>query len=198
MVRSGTELLDAVLESLQRLQDKLHGETPLAPFLWNLDQGEKTGRPKSEDRLSDFVLHHLQQNLPTLVINREVQVRNLKEHGIGERTDLRIEATSQQGKPLVVIIETKGCWNGELETAMQDQLRDRYMIPTHANGGIYLVGWFYCDRWQNSPKKREYQKIGSKEVLQKRLEEQAQSFSNHSVQIRSFVLDATYPNGQAA
>jgi len=89
LARSSAELMDAVLISLQRLQERLHGKTPMAPFLWNLSGNGDAGRPKSEDRMSDFIQDHLQRDLPTFVIDREVQVRNLKEHGIGERTDLR-------------------------------------------------------------------------------------------------------------
>lgn len=101
--------MGAVLMSLQNLQKKLHGQTLLAPFLWDLSDNGKSGRPKSEDRLSDFIKHHLENDLPAFVIDREVQIRNLKEHGIGERTDLKIEAKDQEGRSAAVIIESKGC-----------------------------------------------------------------------------------------
>ncbi|NOX75198.1 MAG: hypothetical protein GXP17_00955, partial [Gammaproteobacteria bacterium] len=92
LARSSNELMEAVVFSLQRLQKKLHGQTPLAPFLWNIFENGNSGRPKSEDRFSDFIKHHLEIDLPTFVIDREVQIENLREHGIGKRTDLKIEA----------------------------------------------------------------------------------------------------------
>lgn len=188
LVRNAEELAEAVIASLLRLQGKLKGETPLAPFLWNLDDNENQGRPKSEDRMSDFVLHHLRADLPLLVVNREVQVQNLKETGIGERVDLKVETRDASGNPMTLIVESKGCWNDGLLTAMEQQLHDRYMKQTHADAGIYLVGWFACDRWKAGPKKTACQKHTSLDALREKLIRQASNLSC----VRVFVLDATY------
>lgn len=189
LARSSAELMDAVLISLQRLQERLHGKTPMAPFLWNLSGNGDAGRPKSEDRMSDFIQDHLQWDLPTFVIDREVQVRNLKERGIGERTDLKIETKDQDGRSISVIIENKGCWNKELMTAMQSQLYDRYLKLTGEACGIYLVGWFMCGRWDS---KSDCVFKHTKEALLAELIEQANSISSDKERLTAFVLDATY------
>lgn len=189
LARSSAELMEAVLVSLHRLQEKLHGQTPLAPFLWNLSGNGDTGRPKSEDRLTDFVKFFLEIDLPTFVIDREVQIRNLKEHGIGERTDLKIEAKDQDGRSISVIIESKGCWNPELMTAMQSQLHDRYLKLDGEACGIYLVGWFLCDRWDS---KSDYAFKGTKGELHAELAKQASSIPSEGRRLSAFVLDATY------
>lgn len=188
LVRNADELAEAVMASLRRFQAKLKGETPLAPFLWNMDDKENQGRPKGEDRMSDFVLHHLRDDLPLLVVNREVQVQNLNETGIGERVDLKVETRDAEGNPLTLIVESKGCWNKELLTAMESQLHDRYMKQTHAEVGIYLVGWFVCERWKNGPKKAACQKHASLDALRETLIRQASNLSG----VRVFVLDAIY------
>jgi hypothetical protein len=162
LARNSSELKDAVLLSLQRLQEKLHSQTPLAPFLWDLSDNGKYGRPKSEDRLTDFLKHHLEGDLPTFVIDREAQIRNLKEHGIGERTDLKIEAKDRDGRSISVIIESKGCWNDELMTAIQSQLYGRYLKLAGDACGIYLVGWFRSERWEG---KKDCLFKGTKEEL---------------------------------
>ncbi len=188
LARSSAELMAAVLVSLQRLQQKLHGQTPLAPFLWDLADNGKSGRPKSEDRLSDFVKHHLECDLPTFVIDREVQIQNLKEHGIGERTDLKIEAKDAEGRSLSVIIESKGCWNKELMTAMESQLAERYLKLAAESCGIYLVGWFRCERLAD-----KYCVFpGTKEELSTTLNGQAQELSKGRGNLSAFVLDASY------
>jgi len=189
LARSSAELMDAVLVSLHRFQKKLHGQTPLAPFLWNLSGNGDTGRHKSEDRLTDFVKFFLEMDLPTFVIDREVQIRNLNERGMGERTDLKIEAKDRDGRPISVIIESKGCWNKELMTAMQSQLHDRYLKLAGEACGIYLVGWFLCDRWDS---KSDCAFKGTREELLTELTEQANALSGDEGRLSAFVLDATY------
>ncbi|SCX37435.1 NACHT domain-containing NTPase [Nitrosospira sp. Nsp1] len=191
LARSSAELKVAVLGSLERLQEKLHGQTPLAPFLWDLSDNGKSGRPKSEDRVTDFVKFFLERDLPTFVIDREVQIRNLKEHGIGERTDLKVEAKNKDGRSISVIIENKGCWNKELLTAMQNQLSDRYLKLASEACGIYLVGWFHCDRWKRNSNSNCIFK-GSKEELLAKLNIQINSRSEDKGKLSVFVLDATY------
>lgn len=189
LARSSAELMEAVLVSLQRLQEKLQGQTPLAPFLWDLSDNGNSGRPKSEDRLTDFLKYFLEWDLPTFVIDREVQIRNLKEHGIGERTDLKIEAKDPEGRSLSVIIESKGCWNKELLTAMKAQLAERYLQLADGACGIYLVGWFRCDRWEG---KTDCVFKGTKEDLIAELNSQAETLIHGKGNLSALVLDVTY------
>jgi hypothetical protein len=189
LARSSIELMDAVLTSLRRFQEKLHGQTPLAPFLWDLVDNGTSGRPKHEDRLTDFVKFFLERDLPTFVIDREVQIRNLKEHGMGERTDLKIEAKDQDGRSLSVIIENKGCWHKELLTAMQTQLIGRYLKLAPEACGIYLVGWFHCDRWRG---KKSCVFKGAKEELLTHFNKELSSPLYNDGRVSIFVYDATY------
>jgi hypothetical protein len=194
LVRNEAELSEAVLASLARLQRLLQGDTPLAPFLWNVEQDQRSGTPKSEDRLSDFVLHHLRRDLPGSVIDREVQVRNLRESGIGERTDLKVETRAADGSPLLVIIETKGCWNPGLMSDLEGQLKKRYLQAHGTAHGIYLVGWFGCDFWVDCKQKRAcLRHAQSAAALQSALESQARRVSDETSRIVALVLDATHP-----
>lgn len=194
-VRDGDELMDAVWASLTELQTLLQGDNPLAPFLWNVVEDQRSGRPKSEDRLSDFVLQHLRRDLPTAVIDREVQVRNIRENGIPERYDIKIEAFAEGLSPIVLIIETKGCWNNELTTAMQSQLKERYLRRLGAGHGLYLVGWYACDFWQGQDdKRRRCERAASDPAdLQVKLSALAVSHSDQEFRLRAFVLDVHHP-----
>jgi hypothetical protein len=58
---------------------------------------------------------------------------------------------------IVAVIETKGCWNAELFTAIETQLCNDYPRRLGAPLGIYWVGWFYKAKWDenDSRKKRD-------------------------------------------
>jgi hypothetical protein len=71
---------------------------------------------------------------------------------VGQRTYILINAVrrrpdGQSFDPITAVIETKGCWNGELFTALEAQLFSDYMIWLRAQAGIYLVGWFDTAQW---------------------------------------------------
>jgi hypothetical protein len=86
-----------------------------------------------------------------IVIGREVQLR------LGQRTDIHISAVPREQasslENITVVIENKGCWNNEVHTAVDGQLVGDYLRPNGLTHGIYLVGWFVCDKWDNSQNK---------------------------------------------
>lgn len=143
LVRNDDELLCVIIASLETLHERLHGWNGLVRSLW--DEGPSP-RPKEEDFLSDFVRDHLERDLPGIVAQREVQVRRPKPKGSGERTDILVIAKTADARVMqataAVVIETKGCWHKELHTAMEYQLKQRYLIDSGHRRGLYLVGWF--------------------------------------------------------
>ncbi|GAB2650113.1 hypothetical protein GCM10027169_15800 [Gordonia jinhuaensis] len=122
-IRTALDLRSATVAALGDVQAALQGDTPEAPLLWDT----YSKRPKSEDEISDYLRNRLQVILEGAVVNREVQVRNNREHGIGERTDLRIDAIGPDATagPIVLPIEVKGCWHDDLEVAWEEQLLNR-------------------------------------------------------------------------
>jgi hypothetical protein len=179
LIRSESEMLEAILESLQRFQQELSGETPIAPFLWE----EITHKPKNENRLSDFVKQHLTKDLNRrgIIVNREVEIYNWPGRGRGDSTDMLIQAISPEKEVLTVVLETKGCWNRELLTAMDTQLKQKYLLGANHRCGIYLAGWFgdrYCKR------------RGFKE-LSRILVQQAKRLSLDGIMIKACTLDGS-------
>jgi hypothetical protein len=147
LVRDAPELLRLVVESLGRLQARLTtGWNPIARALWN--EGDSP-RPKDESFFSDLVCDHLNRDLKGIAAHREVEARNRRGRGLGDRTDILVTATpterSAVSAPVHVVVESKGCWNGKLKTAMRDQLKGQYLIDEGHRCGLYLVGWFKCD-----------------------------------------------------
>lgn len=204
-VRSGEELLSVLEESLKRLQVKLKGNNPTAFFLWDKQEEKKQGdaspgpkkrqkanvlyRHKDENSLSDFVKMHLEYDLKEtgIIINREVEIRRSTGAEDGERTDIHIQAWSGKPEeaPITVILETKGCWNDELDDAMETQLKNRYLSDSKNSYGLFLIGWFYGKHFKAPAKHRD------RDAFDRRFVEQASRLSDNAVTIKSFVIDCS-------
>jgi hypothetical protein len=199
LVQSGEQLLSILIESLQRLESKLQGETPAAIDLWNqLNKINKTTFwPKDENDFTNYVKRHFDEDLKGrgIIVNREVEIRRSMGGAQGERTDIQVDAVLFGGNgrdhdTITVIIEVKGCWHNELMTAMGTQLKDRYLNDNQCRHGLYLIGWFNCDQWDRNDRRfRKVQRL-QKIELERILEGQAAFLSNDEVLLRPFVINA--------
>lgn len=203
LVNSPDELIDIVLDSIEVLETKLQKrEQPQAIELWNekrlteLINGKRKitfiSSPKDEGCLSDKIKIHLQEDLVNtgVVVNREVEIKR------GSETDIHISAFSKdelgRSKDLMkVTIEVKGCWNDELDTAMESQLVGKYLTGAECNRGIYLIGWFMCDRWndQTDSRLKKSPKIDIEKAKEKYSNQAKELSSKNSVRVESVVLD---------
>lgn len=195
LVQSGEQLLDVVIESLRRLEEKLHGETPAAVDLWN-EVKPGVYRPVTENDLSNYVKRHFDYDLKErgIIANREVQIRQSEGTFRGQNTDILIDALTRDARgevfdQITLIVETKGCWNRGLDQAMDTQLKDRYLKDNQSQFGLYLVGWFSCAQWDDrDPRKKICAKTTKAEAL-RNLENQAATLSRGGAALRAFVLD---------
>lgn len=202
LVNGADQLLDVVVESLDRLNQKLQGETPSAIFLWNQWKQEKQilFRPKDEQELSDYIKSHLEEDLKQrgVIAKREVEIR--RRHGdegvaaLGERLDLQVDALVRLANREIydcvsVIIEVKGCWNKYLDTAMQTQLVGRYLKDNSCQHGLYLVGWFNCKQWDRKDS-RKPPKLSIEDARQ-RFETQAVGLSEQGIKVKAVVLNTS-------
>jgi predicted NACHT family NTPase len=203
LVQNGGQLLRVIVESLERLQQKLHGETPAAIDLWN---EVKPGgfQPRDENRLSDYVKRHFDEDLKArgIVANREVQIRRGTGSAKGQATDIHVDAITRNANgeiadQITAIVETKGCWNRDLDRSMETQLKNRYLKDHHSPLGVYLVGWFNCLQWDDiDERKRRSPKMTLQEARE-RFNNQAAALSANGIQVRAFVLDATLASSDA-
>lgn len=193
LVQTGEQLLDWIIESLQRLEDELQGTTPSVRSLW--DQQPDGWRPKDESNLSDHIKRHLEKDLEMVVASREVEVKKVQGSPRGDSIDIYVTKTSYDGKePLTVVIEVKGDWNDGVMTAMETQLRDQYLIPRRSRFGLYVVGWY------RAKNKQSRSKVVSKTIdaARRSFVEQAKRISIPVAHIRSFILDARLPENETA
>ena len=193
LVQSGDQLMQVLVESLERFQSLLQGETPEAPYLWD-NVSKSDAKPKDENSFSDYAKIHLEKDLKQrgIVLNREVRIHR------GQRTDIHVNAVIQtaSGHPydsITVIIECKGCWNPGLYDAMRDQLVGMYLKDNHCQHGLYLVGWFNCGNWseEDGRKKQAGKLCPTIDYTRQRLAAFAEDLSKDSTRIKSVVLDVS-------
>jgi hypothetical protein len=159
LVQSARQLEEILVRTLRKYERHLHGEQTPVRALWDR-QANGSLRPVDEDALSDHVRLFLKHELVDsgIVANREVEIGRVPGARLGRRTDIKVEALSKSdaGRYSVItaVIETKGCWNAELLTAMTTQLVNDYMIRLATPAGIYLVGWFDKPKWDAGDARR--------------------------------------------
>jgi hypothetical protein len=196
LVQSAAQLQEVILESLGRLQELLQGETPAARDLWD-KVSKKRFKPTDENDFSDYIKRHLEMDLRKrgIVSMREVEIRRGRGGGGGERTDIHVTgivpgANDGEYNQVRVIIEVKGSWHREVDTAMQTQLVDRYLTDNDCAHGVYIVGWYRCALWDSTDRRLKASPDETVAQLHERLERQAASLTNNSQSIRAVALNA--------
>ena len=195
--------MDVVLESLNKLQEKLQGEMRSRKFLWNEALGKKGDKtkwsPKDENSLSDYVAVHLREDIgPSsgLVINREVEIRPGEGGSSSQRTDNHIVSRpfspcNDQHECFQVIIEVKCSWHKEFYTSAEDQLANRYLLDNECDHGIYLAAKYYCSKWRDDDSRKSASARNEGEDLEKMLHGQAELLSSATQNIKVFILDVS-------
>ena len=197
LINDANELLEVLIESLQRLEIELQGETPATRDIWDQTNSKPLKyKPVDENTFSDYVKRFLDRDLKQrgIIANREVELRPSQGGAPGERTDIHVDAVIKNAdgeiyNPITAIIEVKGCWHNELDTAMETQLVNRYLQDNTCQHGLYLIGWFNCEQWDsNDYRKNKAPKISLQEAREK-FNQQAEQLSLSSIKIKPFVLN---------
>lgn len=196
LVQNGELLIEILMESLKKIQKRLSGITPEVRWLWN-DIGNKKYRPCTENEFSDYIKQKLEEDLvgKGIIVNREVEIRKGYGDTKGERTDIHVNATiagktGSQIDIITVVIEVKGNWNKELMNSMEKQLAYRYMKDEKCEYGIYLVGWFEGEHWDNEDSRKKTATKLNIEELRESLDKQAKELRDMGYNISPFVINA--------
>jgi predicted NACHT family NTPase len=197
LVQSGEQLLDVLIESLDRLELELQGETSAGIDIWDKKfDNSNLFRPKDENAFSDYAKRFLDRDLKSrgIIANREVELRRNTGGNPGQRTDIHVDAvtrlpTGEIYDSITVIIEVKGCWHPELQTAMESQLVNRYLADNTCKYGLYLIGWFSCPQWdsQDSRNRRTPQMNIDESKIQ--FDRQAEMLSTSGNVVRAYVMN---------
>ena len=193
-LQTEAELLDLVVESLDRYQDHLtHSTLPSVEELWN---SKPSLRPKEENVLSRAIARWLRDDLSEargLVINCEVMPR------AGQHTDVLVEAVAkgqrQSFEQLSVTIEVKGCWHVDVSKAMHTQLVEGYLRDNGRRVGLYVIGWFVCADWEGLPSKQNLTGHSNSYELREWLKQELSHYDGrrNPELVRGIVLDCGWP-----
>jgi hypothetical protein len=90
-----------------------------------------------------------------------------------------------------VVVEVKGCWNPRVKADLEDQLVQKYLLPPNWTFGIYVVGWFVCDAWENA---KNYLESADFEAARQKLIQLAHEASvrHANLTIAGQILDCRY------
>jgi hypothetical protein len=195
LVQSAEDLCGLLTEALRKYESRLHGEQTPVRGLWDRQKSGPGFRPVEEDALSDDVVLFLRQELVEngIVANREVEIGRVPGAPIGKRTDIRIDALRRSSAGVVYdrltgVVETKGCWNSGLFTALNEQLYREYMVRLQAPVGVYLVGWFDREKWDPEDSRLRNVPDCTLFEAQARLDEQAAAIPAGFI-VKAVVLD---------
>jgi hypothetical protein len=194
------DLLEIVVEALEKIQLQLRAETLAVSEVWNYSPGRKrVYSPKDENDIANWLKRRLEESIVAsgIVIGREVEIRRIP-GATGQKTDLYVSATRPGAREkTVVVIEVKGCWHPDLKTSMETQLVNRYLRDNFYTHGVYLVAWFRSAQWGKADVKRDYrsaavpfEKIGQAEEF---FSNQATALSKGGIRVRGIVLDMSLP-----
>jgi hypothetical protein len=199
LVTSPADLCQVLVAALEKFGAELHGAQTPVRDLWDRQKGKGIFRPIDENGMSDVITRFLRVELGSsgIFANREVEISRAPAAPVGQRTDILVNAVRRRADgelfdPIAAVIETKGCWNNELFTALEEQLFRDYMIRLRAQAGIYLVGWFDFDRWDPEDSRRNRVPKISIDEAKARLDRQAAELPEGFV-VRPVLLECHVP-----
>jgi len=198
LVQTAEDLREVLMEAIQKYGAELRGEQTPVRDLWDR-QSNGSLRPIEEDGFSDHITRFLRRELGAngIIANREVEVGRVPGAPMGKRTDIKIDAVrvADDGvryDRITAVIETKGCWNRDLFTALPAQLYGDYLVRLGSPVGIYLVGWFDKTKWDDTDRRRSQSPSVAREEVQQSLSAQAASLPA-GYMVRAVVLEIRAP-----
>ena len=199
LVTSQADLSEVLVSALEKFAGELHGVQTPVRSLWDRQGTKNVFRPVDENALSDVITRFLRAELASAGVfaNREVEVSRVPGAPVGQRTDILVNAVRRRSDgelfdPIVAVIETKGCWNDELFTALQEQLFRDYMMRLNARAGIYLVGWFDTEKWDRRDSRRRRVPKRSVDEAKAELDRQAAALPEGFI-VRPVILECHAP-----
>ncbi len=200
IILNNSHLFDIILKALNEIKSDIRRD---AGYLRVWNEFDRSCCPKDERALSDELKRLLKAKLENIIINREVEISSKIAGSGNDIPDLLVECQTGQSNVASVIIEVKGCWNKNLRESIETQLCNRYMCDDAGyKYGIYLIGWYWCDKWNEEYKKDKRKQIKvenrfSETDINEMIDyfnERAEKLSNDDKEIKCIVLDLSLPN----
>lgn len=195
IIFNNKHLFETILEALKEIKTEIRKNYAYLR-LWN-ECSENICYPKNEKALSDEIKRLLIDKLNNVIINREVEIKPKIAGKGSDIPDLLVECIDRENNKDSVVIEIKGCWNPDLRNSIKTQLLDKYLSDdNNYNYGIYLIGWYWCDKWDIEHKnmKRKNANNFSETDINETIDyfnKEAEKLTTEQKQIASFVIDVS-------
>jgi hypothetical protein len=110
--------------------------------------------PLDEPEFTTRLTRDLRTVIRGVSLRQEVELNHRLATVAGSEAD--IEAIARDGdREISVVIEAKGIWHKDVETAIKTQLHDRYMTGAHSHTGIYVVAAYRGNSWLQTDERRK-------------------------------------------
>ncbi len=155
VIVSEAQLARVLLDALDAVADDIRQDTNHRTLYWHRQHGTspKAYIPLDEPEFMIRLGWHLSRFLKGVSLRHEVELNH--RFGTVEGSEADIQAIVQTGsQDISVVIEGKGIWHAEVETAIETQLHDRYLTGSATFTGIYVVGAFRGDLWLTADSRR--------------------------------------------
>lgn len=185
LIRTDDDLLAVIIEELEKIRKDIADHLPM---LYKPKENTDGPKRRHEDALQSYISCRLKDRLEDKILERETQVKYRR------RLDIKVTAPKINGGYATVVIEVKWSDNAEISTSLKDQLGKKYLLDANLNHGIYLVGWNgTLGRWSKQETPRPAKKELPESLL-KKLEKQAEAFSQShpDIVIRPIVFDLVW------
>lgn len=78
-----------------------------------------------------------------------------------------------------------------MDSAVEAQLVDRYLRENLCQHGIYLVGWYNCDKWDQEDYRQRISKNAETDEVKRSLQAQANNLSKADLAVRVVTLNVS-------
>lgn len=190
VIRTEAELAHALLTALDAVARDIATNINQRALYWDKQRATANPTyyaPPDEPEFMIRLAFHMRQHLQGVSLWHEVELN----HGLstirGSEADILATVETRPDHTVAVVIEGKGNWHREVETAIETQLHDRYLTGNPTSTGIYVVGAFHSPYWLPSDGRRDDAKPA--EELRPFLMEEATRLSTGARKITVRVID---------
>ena len=166
IISTAAQLHELLVTTIKDLNNKIMTDTTVRRQFWHRQQGkDRKYIPYDEGEFSDLLTNMLQQQLPRVIVKREVQVQSRLGQQTGQRIDIDVSDVDHDRTRVTCLIEVKCNWNEKIYTAITEQLAERYLQGPGDPHGIYLLAWYDGQDWLDSDTRKRRAASRNREEL---------------------------------
>jgi hypothetical protein len=186
------QLAEVLLEVIDELASEILRDGVLRAMFWHRQKGRsRLYMPNEENEFSDRIARLLAERLDSIVVRREVQLQPRVGTQQGQTPDIEAIVVLDDGTEVGCLIEVKGNWHDEVDTAFVSQLGDRYMLGPRGSTGLYLVAWYAGTSWDPDDYRLAASRRHTREDLDSSLRDGSDRLRAEGIEVTYRIIDLT-------